>query len=419
MNTTQLNKMKYFFNIALLVLLLLSCKTETEVNTNVTSKKLPNNKLIEVLKIEKTATKRGVFTGHDYSATYSFEYQFTVNKNEVIWKDKGSAVPKTIVFCNDTTYIKYLQKKSVAYQQFPNDTIVKYKDTIVEKHDKFIDKRYFFKWFGKVSWLTLSKDEYNAKKLRCSEYVIPNDEDFKNIKNPKKGYVNYEVLKDSVVYHYVYRSGINLYKGYAASFTVKNADPKTFKELSKKYAKDSLHIFHKGHKLRKRDLNSFRVLDRLTSADKYGVYLDNKIIKGSHGPSFKFIERNYAIDNNQMYFFGLNLYRVLKGVDSKTVKILDCDTCSGRYVIDKKHVYHEGNLIKAADVKTFKVLSYDYSKDAEHIFYRNEIIKEADYNSFHILKPSKRVDNLTFNAVDKNNEYGCSNHNLELIIQKK
>ena len=47
------------------------------------------------------------------------------------------------------------------------------------------------------------------------------------------------------------------------------------------------------------------------------------------------------------------------------------------------------------------------------------MIKEADYNSFHILKPSKRADNLTYNAADKYNEYGCSNHNLELIIRKK
>ena len=409
--------MKYFFSISLL--LLFSCKTETEVNTNVTSKQLPNNKLLEVLKTEKTATRRGIFTHSDYGSTYSFNYQFTVNKKEVIWKDKGSAVPKTIVFCNDTTYIKYLQKKSVSYQQFPNDTIVKYKDTIVEKYDQFIDKRYFFKWFGKVSWLAISKDEYNAKKLRCSEYVIPNDEDFKNIKNPKKGYVNYEVLKDSIIYHYIFYNGINLYRGESHSFKVKEADPKTFKEFSKKYAKDSLHIFYKGHKLKKRDVNSFRVLDKLITADKHGAYFDNKIMKGSHGPSFRFMEDNYGKDNNQMYYLGLNFYTIFKGVDTKTAKILVCKTCSNRYVTDKKQVYYQGELIKVADVKTFEVLSFEYSKDNKHIFYRDEIIKDADYNSFHILKPSKKIDNLTFKAADKNNEYGCSNHNLELIIQKK
>jgi len=409
--------MKYFFSISLL--LLLSCKTETEINTNVTHKQLPNSKFLEVLKTEKTEMHKGIFTGHNYNTSHSFNYQFTVNKNEVIWKNKGSAVPKTIVFCNDTTYIKYLQKKSVAYQQFPNDTIIKYKDTIVEKYDKFIDKRYFFKWFGEVSWLTISKDEYNAKKSSCNEYVIPNDEDFKNIKNPKKGYVNYKVLKDSVIYHYIFYNGINLYKGESHSFKVKEADPKTFKELSKKYAKDSLHIFYKGHKLKKRDVNSFRVLDKLITTDKHGVYFDNKIIKGSHGPSFRFMGDNYGKDNNQMYYFGLNFYTIFKGVDTKTAKILNCKTCSNRYVADKKQVYYQGELIKVADVETFEVLSYDYSKDNKHIFYRDEIIKNADYNSFHMLKSFKKMDNLTFKATDKNNEYGCSNHNLELIIQKK
>ncbi len=411
--------LNYF--ISILLLIFISCKTETEINTNVTSKQLPNNKLLEVLKKEKTATQRGIFTNSNYGSTYSFEYQFTINKNEVIWKDKGSAVPKTILFCNDTPYIKYLQKKSIAYQQIRNDTIysTKYKDTIIEKYDKFIDNRYFFKWFGKVSWLAISKEKYNTKKSSCNEYTIPNDEDFKNIKNPKKGYVNYQVLKDSVIYHDVFYNGINLYKGEAVAFKVKGTDTKSFKELSKKYAKDRLHIFYKGHKLKKRDVTSFRVLNKLITTDKYGVYFNNKIIKGSHGASFKFIGDNYGIDNKQMYYLGLNFYSILKGVDIKTVKILDCKTCSNRYVVDKKQVFFQGELIKAANVETFKVLYYDYSKDDEHIFYRNDIIKEVDYKSFHILKQNKHIGKLTFNAADKNNEYGCSSHNLELIIQKK
>ena len=409
--------LNYF--ISILLLIFTSCKTETEINTNVTSKQLPNNKLLEVLKTEKTATQRGIFTHSDYGSTYSFKYQFTINKNEVIWKDKGSVIPKTILFCNDTPYIKYAQKKSIAYQQFPNDTIVKYKDTIVEKYDEFIDNRYFFKWLGDVSWQTISKEDYNAKKESCNEYTIPNDEDFKHIKNQKKGYINYEVLKDSIIYHYVFYNGINLYRGESHSFKIKEVDPKTFKELSKNYGKDSLHIFYKGHKLKKRDVNSFRVLSNSITTDKYGVYFDNKIMRESHGPSFKFIGYNYGTDKNQMYYLGLNFYNILKSVDTKTAKILDCKTCSNRYVADKKQVYHEGKLIKAADVETFEVLSYDYSKDDKHIFYGDEIIKDADYNSFHILKPSKKIDNLTFNAADKNNEYGLSNHNLELIIQKK
>ena len=98
--------MKYFFGI--LVLVLLSCKTEIEINTNVISKELPNNKIIEVYKTEKKATQKGVFTNHNYGVTYSFNYQFTINKNEAIWKDKGSAVPKTIIFCKDTIYLTYL-----------------------------------------------------------------------------------------------------------------------------------------------------------------------------------------------------------------------------------------------------------------------------------------------------------------------
>jgi len=234
----------------------------------------------------------------------------------------------------------------------------------------------------------------------------------------EKGYVNYEVLDDSVIYHYIYRSGVNYYMGEAASFTVKEVDPKTLVELTQNYAKDKSHVFHKGHKLIKRDSKSFRVLDKLITADKYGAYMDNKIIKGSHGPSFKFIGRQYGVDNNQMYYLAGNFYRVLKGVDTKTAKIVECDSCSDRYVVDKKHVYYQGELMKAVNVKAFEVISDHYSKDDAHIFYGAQRIKSADYPSFHMLKQSKQKGKVRFTAADKNNEYGVG-HYHQLIVHKK
>lgn len=414
--------MKYYFSITIL-LVFISCTTKTEINTNVTSKQLAKNKLLAVQKTEKTDSRKGIFSNHEYSSSYSYNYQFTINDNEVIWQDKGSAVPKNILFSEDTVYINYVEKKSVPYQQAANDTIARYKDSIVTKYDQFIDNRYFFKWFGEFSWQSITLEKYNKKILNGTEYSIPNDDDLKYLKNQKKGFVNYEVLKDSVMYHDTYRSGTTYYlKKEVELFNVKGADPKTFVELSKKYAKDSLNIFYRGHKISKRDVSTFRVINheqRLFTADKNGVYQKNKLIPGSHGPSFKFINFQLAEDKNQMYHVAGNYSTILKGVDSKTAKVLDCNTCKDRYIIDKKHVYYEGNLIRDANVNSFQVIEYEYSKDNKHIFYRNRTIKNADYDSFQILEEPKDIERLTFVMEDKNYEYGNSSHNLELIIRKK
>lgn len=175
--------MKTKILLIIVVLFLISCTTQEEISTNVTSELLSNNRLIEVLKTEKTSTSTGIITHSNYGTTYSFEYQFTVDKNAVIWKNKGSAIPKKIVFCNDTTYVKYLRKKSIAYQKVESDTITRtmYKDTIVTMHEAFIDNRYFFKLFGDSFWTIVDEDKYDARKAKYTEYEIPNDNDFELI----------------------------------------------------------------------------------------------------------------------------------------------------------------------------------------------------------------------------------------------
>ncbi len=177
MKQSVLKHRNYFFSIIVL-LLVISCTTETKTSTNKTKKQLTSEKLIEVIKTEKENTRKGILTGHNYGTTYSFAYQFTINKNKIIWKNMGSAVPKKILFCTDTTYVHFFQKKSIPYQKYPSDTTMSYKDTIVTKYQKFIDNRYFFKWFGNYSWIDISKEKYNSKKTNCKEYTIPTDNDY-------------------------------------------------------------------------------------------------------------------------------------------------------------------------------------------------------------------------------------------------
>jgi len=69
--------MKYFLSLILLFAMI-SCTTETEINTNITSKQLTTNILLKVLKTETTNSRKGIFSKHEYSSTYSYNYQCTI-----------------------------------------------------------------------------------------------------------------------------------------------------------------------------------------------------------------------------------------------------------------------------------------------------------------------------------------------------
>ena len=158
-------------------LLFSSCNSYTEKRTGITTNQLPNGKKLSVEKTSKETTEIGIITNHNYGTTHTFTYKVSINKNEINW-DGGSAEPKYILFCKDTTYIRYLEEKR---------TEIEYKDSlsnsvksnsyyeIKEFYQKLVDKRYFFKLFGKQYWINIPADAYNSKKKFCDEYIIPND----------------------------------------------------------------------------------------------------------------------------------------------------------------------------------------------------------------------------------------------------
>lgn len=154
-----------------------SCNYNAEETINKTSTLLPNGKHLVVEKINKETTSVGVFTHHNYGTSHSFTYTFSINPGNINW-DGGSGEPKNILFCKDTTYIRYLKEKSikVEYTDSIDDTITyNYHDEIQEVFQKHRDERYFFNLFGDAYWVEISSQNYSSVHKSCDEYPIPND----------------------------------------------------------------------------------------------------------------------------------------------------------------------------------------------------------------------------------------------------
>jgi len=163
--------------LALFYCLLISCNQKTEEIINLTSKILPNQKHLVVEKTNRKTKFLGIFSNHNYGTSYRFSYKLSLNPGDINWNG-GSGEPKYLLFCKDTTYIRYLKKKSIktAYTDPENDSIkYNYHYEIQEVFQKHIDKRYFFQLFGDDYWVDMPAENYTSLNTLCNEYSVPND----------------------------------------------------------------------------------------------------------------------------------------------------------------------------------------------------------------------------------------------------
>jgi len=161
------------------MVLLVSCKTETEKTTNSIRKQFENGKYIEVVKTDESSTHYGMITHTNYGTTHRFNYRFSVNKNEVVWNPKNSAEPKKITFTKDSVFLQSIEKRNFPYQEISADTtITKHKDSLVFKYEVYIDNRYFFKLLGDDFWLDIPSSQYKNTIQDYKIFEVPNDNEY-------------------------------------------------------------------------------------------------------------------------------------------------------------------------------------------------------------------------------------------------
>ncbi|WP_103865578.1 hypothetical protein [Aquimarina sp. I32.4] len=154
-----------------------NCTSKTITKVDKTKKILENGKHLVVEKINKNTSYKGVLTKHIYNSTHQYTYSFTVDRGDVNW-DEGAGEPKHILFCNKEVYVHYLKEKytSITHKDtLGNQVLDSSYFKVEEAFELYVDKRYFFNFFGDEYWVEVTPETYEQKKETCNEYDIPND----------------------------------------------------------------------------------------------------------------------------------------------------------------------------------------------------------------------------------------------------
>ena len=165
---------------------------------------------------------------------------------------------------------------------------------------------------------------------------------------------------------------------------IKNADSSSFKIIDGHYSKDKNSVYYNGEKL-KVDAKTFYIFKENENfgKDSKNVYYvdilsnDEKIevIEGADVSSFKLLNKNYAKDNNKVYYNSdiINILLKIDDADSETFTVLGDD-----YAKDKTNIYYSGSKLKNADVKTFKIISDFVAKDKDRVYIKYWEIGEEE-----------------------------------------
>lgn len=117
------------------------------------------------------------------------------------------------------------------------------------------------------------------------------------------------------------------------------------------------------------------------------------------------LNENYAIDKNNVYsiIYGKKLvFEIIENADPESFRLIDfpkkINHLEKIYAKDKNNIYLYAEIIKDADLKTFKPLNSLYSKDKNSVFCYGKKI-DADPKTF-------KIEWYVY-AKDKNNTYYC------------
>ena len=231
---------------------------------------------------------------------------------------------------------------------------------------------------------------------------------------------------------------------YYNEYVLNEADPKSFKSLSKissGLGKDKNNLYFFEYKVNNIDIKTLEIMADeflIYLKDKNGLYillptsggfpadLDNgiispKILKNIDKQTFQLIGGKYSKDKNSVYYIGKKIaevnpknFKVLKDyiftdgknvylygekkeeIDLQTLKFFD-DNSS--YFFDKNNIYFQGDKLENADFKSFKIMESNFSKDKNNVYAGNEKIDGADAKTFQV------IDTYAGFARDKNYLY--------------
>jgi hypothetical protein len=185
---------------------------------------------------------------------------------------------------------------------------------------------------------------------------------------------------------------------------ISGADPNTLELLDAENAKDQDNVYYAGVKISGADPASYVVYGRNWSKDNESVYKAGKRLEGADPATFEFFLSNtydqpgisdYSKDKNYVYYEDTLSSEVkkLENSDGPTFAFIDID-----YAKDKNNVYKKGKIIQGADPKTTNVVRvtipregfykdntpdvFVYLTDAKSVYYNGAKLEGSDGATF-------------------------------------
>ena len=159
--------------------------------------------------------------------------------------------------------------------------------------------------------------------------------------------------------------------------------------------RDKDFIYHGWTKLSKIDRASFERVSSSYWKDKNCVYAEYetslKPLKGLDAASFKYLENGFAYDNTFAYYYG---YPIKSCQHPTTLRVIKEDHF---FAIDKEQVYYERAVLKNADLETWRLLPYAFSRDDKRIYFTARKLPRVDVETWeHIHRTYSKDKNRVY-----------------------
>jgi len=172
---------------------------------------------------------------------------------------------------------------------------------------------------------------------------------------------------------------------------VKDADAKTFKQLTASFGIDKDQLYWQGSVVKGADVNTFRIITNNYGADANHGIVNGAIIKESVGANFEYLGNSWFRDGRN-YFYQNEMLPVC---DYDSFKIIPGDLLDRAQ--DKDCLYYRNDKVPVKDMQSLQILPAYYAKDRFLVYWGASVIPGADPASFVV----KGDESLSI-AKDKN-----------------
>lgn len=172
-----------------------------------------------------------------------------------------------------------------------------------------------------------------------------------------------------------------------------DADPATFKVLSRNWASTSQGIMYAGVPRPEIDAASLQILEHGWARDKNSVYYSGAAVKDADPASLRVLNAHYALDNAHVFHRADVLATPKSPGSIASFQALG----NGGYAKDAVSVYHEGQRIADADSASFVLIDTRtndcYARDSHRVYYCGKPVALGDAESFVVLDSFFAIDN--------------------------